>query len=74
MRHDTKLRSGVKALCWRIIATIVIAFFVGIYTHKWDLAATVGGWTFVVNIILYYFHERVWEQITWGRIVTKKKR
>ena len=74
MTKDTRIRSIIKALSWRIIATIVIALFVGIYTHKWDIAATIGGSTFVINLILYYFHERIWEHITWGRMPLKKKK
>ena len=74
MTRDKRIRSVVKAFSWRIIATVVIALFVAIYTHKWDVAATVGGWTFVVNLILYYFHERVWESIAWGKASLKKKK
>lgn len=74
MTKDRQIRSVTKAISWRIIATLVIALFVGIYTDKWDIAAAVGGWTFIVNLILYYFHERVWEHIAWGRVSVKKKK
>lgn len=74
MTKDARIRSVVKAFSWRIIATIIIALFVGIFTHNWDIAATVGGWTFLVNLVLYYFHERIWEHISWGRVAGKKKK
>ncbi|MGI8419726.1 MAG: DUF2061 domain-containing protein, partial [Candidatus Levyibacteriota bacterium] len=59
---------------WRIVATIITALGVVIFTHKWDIALGVGGLTGLINLILYYFHERLWENIVWGRVKTKKNK
>ncbi|MGH7203334.1 MAG: DUF2061 domain-containing protein [Candidatus Levyibacteriota bacterium] len=74
MTKDRRIRSITKSITWRIIAIITTAFVTVIFTHKWDIALDVGGFTGLVNLILYYFHERIWEHIAWGRAKTKKNR
>jgi uncharacterized membrane protein len=73
MTKDTKTRSITKAIIWRIIAIITTAFVTVLYTHQWEVALSVGGLTGVINLILYYFHERIWENISWGKMKSKKK-
>lgn len=55
---DTKTRSIVKAITWRIIATIIAYIFVGF------TAAIIIN---VVQTVAYYFHERIWNHVNWGR-------
>lgn len=55
---DTKTRSIVKAVTWRIIATIIAFIFVG-----FTAAILIN----MVQTVAYYFHERVWTRINWGR-------
>jgi len=64
---DTKSRSLVKAVSWRLTgsgATFLISFlFLGDIT----IASSIAVIQLVSNTILYYFHERVWNLIKWGR-------
>ncbi len=63
---DTHTRTLIKSLSWRIIAsltTIVIAY---LFTGKWLLSLGIGGVEVVVKMMLYYFHERGWNSVTWG--------
>ncbi len=60
MLVETKLRSLLKAISWRIIASVVttlIAFYFG-------LPAKAIGLVFfadlVIKFILYFIHERLW--------------
>lgn len=65
---ESNTRSIVKALSWRFIAsgaTFLISFFVA---ADLSVAGTIAAIQFVANIILYFFHERVWNKIQWGRI------
>ena len=55
---ETKTRSIVKAITWRIIATLIAMYWVGFQ------AAIVLN---IIQTIAYYFHERVWVHINWGR-------
>lgn len=64
---DTTIRSVVKAISWRIVGTsaaIVIAYLV---TGSIAAASAIGIIHMISNTILYYFHERVWNKITWGK-------
>jgi uncharacterized membrane protein len=66
MKEKTR-RSVVKALSWRITGTmdtIVVSYIV---TGNPHLAFTIGGVEVVTKFILYFFHERLWNKIGWGR-------
>lgn len=65
---DNTRRSVVKAISWRIVgstAAIVIAYAV---TGSLVISSTIGIIHLISNTILYYFHERAWNKITWGRL------
>jgi uncharacterized membrane protein len=64
---EAHTRSLIKAVSWRVtgsIDTFVISLFV---TGKISLAGTIATVEVVTKIALYYFHERVWAIIPWGR-------
>jgi uncharacterized membrane protein len=66
---DKHWRSFVKGISWRItgtIDTIVISWFV---TRKLSFAFTIGFIEVFTKVFLYYFHERLWERIKFGRAV-----
>ena len=65
---ESHVRSLLKTLSWRIIATsttICIAYFV--FGNISD-ALTVGGIEFFAKMIIYYFHERLWLKAPRGKI------
>lgn len=61
---ETKTRSVVKAITWRIIATLIAMYWVGFQ------AAIVLN---IIQTVAYYFHERAWVHINWGRFINDKK-
>lgn len=64
---DKHHRSMVKALSWRLtgtLDTIIVSFIV---TGRIKLALSIGGIEVFTKIMLYYFHERAWEKISFGR-------
>ncbi|MBU4284952.1 DUF2061 domain-containing protein [Patescibacteria group bacterium] len=63
----TKKRSIAKTVTFRIIATISTMFLVWIFTDSISLAGAIGGIDLLVKTILYYFHERAWSRVVWGR-------
>lgn len=65
---ETHLRSVVKGLSWRIFATIVTMVVVWIYTGHLSDAAIVGIADSGAKIFLFWGHERLWQQVRWGRI------
>jgi uncharacterized membrane protein len=63
----SKKRSLAKALTWRVLAIIVTFASFYFLTGKLDVATTGTILTNSVNFILYYFHERTWNKIGWGK-------
>ena len=66
-RGETKRRSIVKAITWRTLGTIdtiVIAF---VLTGEIKTALSIGGIEIFTKMILYFFHERIWNMINWGK-------
>ena len=64
---ERAFRSLGKVVTWRIAVTITN--FVGGWLasgNPW-IGLGVVSFALVVNSVLYYFHERIWNQIEWGR-------
>ena len=66
---DTHIRSVVKAISFRIIASLITVILVLIFTGNLALAGAIGILDLILKIIIYYLHERVWDKIVWGRKV-----
>jgi uncharacterized membrane protein len=67
-QSESHLRSILKALSWRFVATfstIVIAWF---FTGEIDTALKVGAVEFVLKFLIYYLHERAWQLVPRGTI------
>jgi uncharacterized membrane protein len=60
-------RSLIKTISWRVIATIATMLIVYIFTGELILTLGVGAVEVISKMILYYFHERIWNLITWGK-------
>ena len=67
MQYETKKRSVLKALSWRTWATITTAIIVFIFTGELGLAVTVGFLEVFAKMGLYFFHERLWQKISFGK-------
>ena len=64
---EQRTRSIFKALSWRIFATLTTMIIVFIFTRQWVLSLSVGVLEVTSKLVLYYFHERIWNRITWGK-------
>lgn len=70
---DKHYRSLIKGVSWRItgsIDTLIISFFI---TGKLKLALGIMSVEFFTKVALYYFHERVWETLSFGRVKEAKQ-
>ncbi len=67
-QKESHLRSIIKGLTWRIVASLTILLITYEVSGEMDLALKVTGIEFVVKLTLYYLHERAWQQIPRGRI------
>ncbi len=67
MQYETKKRSILKAISWRTVATITTAVLVFIFTGQFALALTIGLLEVFAKMGLYFFHERLWQKISFGK-------
>lgn len=69
---DTKTRSAVKAVLYRLVVILITAVTArAIFTDSNFTAMLMAGSQFVSNILIYFVLERVWNKITWGKIIPK---
>ena len=66
--RESRLRSILKAFTWRIIATITTISIAYIITGDLSAAGAVGLLDFFIKLLLYYFHERIWQLLPRGSI------
>lgn len=67
MFEESAMRSVIKALSWRILATLTTSLLVFAFTGRTDIAVTIGLFEGVIKMVLYYFHERSWNRLNAGR-------
>lgn len=53
-------RHILKAITWRVIATLTTILLVWLFTDEIDLALKFGAAEVIIKLVVYYFHERVW--------------
>jgi uncharacterized membrane protein len=65
---DEKLkRSLVKTISWRIIGTLDTVLISWLITGTLALAFSIGLIELITKMALYFFHERAWNNIKWGK-------
>lgn len=64
---ESHKRSVVKAISYRILGTGVTASVAFLVTSEIRTAAAIGLVDTVLKIVGYYVHERVWQNIQFGR-------
>jgi len=67
MFNESNNRSILKTISWRFWATITTAALVLAFTGHLKIALVIGGIEVILKIVLYYFHERVWNKISYGK-------
>ena len=60
-------RSIAKSVSWRIIGTLDTIIISWIITGTLTLAFSIGLVELVTKMVLYFFHERIWNSISWGK-------
>lgn len=61
-------RSIAKTISWRTLGTLDTILIAWIVIGKLEFAVTIGGVELFTKIILYYFHERTWNRIKFGKM------
>lgn len=53
-------RHLLKTISWRVIGTIDTMVLSWIITGSWKWGLAIGGTEVITEMVLYYFHERLW--------------
>ena len=68
MTVETRRRSFVKALSWRVFATLITMVVAFSMTGELAFAAKIGLIDTGVKLFVYFAHERVWQRVRFGKI------
>ncbi|MHA7129656.1 DUF2061 domain-containing protein [Algoriphagus namhaensis] len=61
---DSNLKSLLKSISWRIVGTLDTMVISYIITGQLVMAVSIGSVEVVTKILLYYVHERIWENVS----------
>jgi sulfate adenylyltransferase large subunit len=65
--RETHLRSIVKAVSWRATGSLDTFLLTLIITGSSMFAGSIAAAETITKIAFYYFHERIWSLVSWGR-------
>ena len=64
---ESPKRSIAKSISWRLVGTLDTIIISWIVTGTLSLAFSIGTIELVTKMVLYFFHERIWNTIKWGK-------
>lgn len=67
-KSEKPVRSVVKSISWRVLGTMDTILISWLITGTLSVAFSIGGIELITKMILYFFHERIWNSIKWGKI------
>ena len=78
--REIRRRSMVKALLWRVIGIVwtwIGAYLILLYTpEKYSKASIVASLIVIYHhstrMVMYYFYERIWSAVSWGKVSTEE--
>ena len=65
---ETHLRTFVKTITYRIVIIISIFTITYITTGELGYALAITSRSAIRGTIIYYIHERIWNNIHWGKL------
>jgi uncharacterized membrane protein len=65
--HEKTSRSVLKAITFRCFVLVADGIIVYGVTHRYDLTLSVMVLSNISSTVLYFFHERIWNAIHWGK-------
>ena len=67
MSTDLKKRTITKTLTWRVTASLTTFIIAWVLTGDLLIGISIGTIEAIAKIFLYYFHERIWNNISWAK-------
>lgn len=69
---ETMGRSVFKTVSYRVVILILDFSSIYIFTGKMNVAFDFMIVSNIYTTLIYFFHERIWDKIKWGKILYKK--
>ena len=69
--QDGHPRTTTKMITWRVIVNFSNFFIPYLMTGSWGMASAYFTIAVVVNMTLFYGHERLWNRIVWGKKISE---
>jgi uncharacterized membrane protein len=60
-------RSLIKSITFRVLVIISDFIIIMLITRRYDVALAVIIFSNLASATLYYFHERAWNRVKWGK-------
>ena len=60
---ETKMRSSVKSIIWRILGVIILATITYAYTRQWIQTGIITVLHHGIFLFVFYAHERLWLKV-----------
>lgn len=75
-KTESHLRSLIKGMSWRVVATtdtILVVLLITCITGNCsiDNAIKIGAIEFLLKFVIYYFHERIWQALVLNKTITQ---
>ena len=64
--REAHSRSFAKAVSWRILGSLDTFALSWFFTSSVKAAGAIAVSEVVTKMVLYYFHERAWANVSWG--------
>jgi len=64
---DSKFRSLIKTISWRLTGTLATFIISYIILRDITVSGSIAIIQLTANSIIFYFHERLWNVISWGK-------
>lgn len=65
---ETRSRAWMKSFVWRILGIFILGAISWLITRDLKEMTIITALFHGIRLILYYFHERIWEKVSWGRV------
>ena len=67
MSAELKKRTLVKTITWRVTASLTTFLIAWMLTGDLLIGVSIGSIEAIAKIFLYYFHERIWNNVSWAK-------
>jgi uncharacterized membrane protein len=64
---EAPVRSIAKSISWRVVGSIDTLVISWLLTGEVAMALQITSVEFITKMVLYFFHERLWNVIKWGK-------